>query len=172
MDKASRVLVISGSMGAGKTTVMGEASDLLLARQHRHATIDVDAIAVHGVDESVADRFDLASLRAIYDNCIAAGVSDIVAAAAVESDEAANRLREVFAASTVTICRLTATEHTLQDRLRVREPGMRQQEFLDRSRMLDRTLSDAAIEDFVVDNDDRSVTDVATDVLIRAGWIT
>src|SRR5688500_7102899 len=36
-----RVLVITGSMGAGKTTVMGEVSDLLAARGVRHAALDI-----------------------------------------------------------------------------------------------------------------------------------
>ena len=40
-----RVIVITGSMGSGKTTVLGEASDLLTARGVVHAAIDGDALA-------------------------------------------------------------------------------------------------------------------------------
>ena len=62
-----KVLVISGSMGSGKTTVLGEASDLLAAAEILHAAIDLDTLALghlpaaasHDllVDESVADQF-------------------------------------------------------------------------------------------------------------------
>ena len=40
------VLIVTGSMGAGKTSVMGEASDLLAQRQIVHAAIDLDALGV------------------------------------------------------------------------------------------------------------------------------
>src|SRR5262249_32085062 len=46
---AQRLLVITGSMGAGKTTVMAEAGDLLSARGVVHAAIDLDGLAIaHG----------------------------------------------------------------------------------------------------------------------------
>jgi adenylate kinase len=34
------LLIITGTMGAGKTTVLGEASDILALRQIPHAAID------------------------------------------------------------------------------------------------------------------------------------
>ena len=40
------LLIITGSMGAGKTSVLGEASDLLVRRQIAHAAIDVDALGL------------------------------------------------------------------------------------------------------------------------------
>jgi|SRR5688572_11422953 len=40
-----KVLVISGAMGTGKTTVLGEVSDVLAARAIPHAAIDLDAVA-------------------------------------------------------------------------------------------------------------------------------
>src|SRR5690349_23304571 len=43
---AAAVLVISGSMGAGKTTVLGEASDLLAASGIEHAAIDLDTLSI------------------------------------------------------------------------------------------------------------------------------
>ena len=41
------VLVITGSMGSGKTTVLGEASDILSAANVAHAAIDVDALGIY-----------------------------------------------------------------------------------------------------------------------------
>jgi ABC-type uncharacterized transport system fused permease/ATPase subunit len=37
-------LLITGSMGSGKTTVLSEASDLLTVRNIPHASIDLDAL--------------------------------------------------------------------------------------------------------------------------------
>ena len=38
-----KALVITGSMGSGKTTLIGEISDLLAMRGVAHAAIDIDA---------------------------------------------------------------------------------------------------------------------------------
>ena len=59
---------------------------------------------------------------------------------------------------------------TMQRRLRTREPGMLQQTFLARARELDDILARAHLEDFCVANDNRSVTDVAAEVLKLADW--
>ncbi len=40
------LLVITGSMGAGKTSVLGEASDILTLRHIPHAAIDLDAFGL------------------------------------------------------------------------------------------------------------------------------
>ena len=47
---------------------------------------------------------------------------------------------------------------------------MLQQTFLARARELDGILEQARLEDFCVANDNRSITDVAAEVLKRAGW--
>jgi len=40
------LLIITGTMGAGKTAVMAEASDILTRRQIVHAAIDLDALGL------------------------------------------------------------------------------------------------------------------------------
>jgi hypothetical protein len=50
MDHDVKVLVISGSMGSGKTTVLGEASDLLTMANILHAAIDLDYLAIKSPD--------------------------------------------------------------------------------------------------------------------------
>ena len=54
-----RVLVISGSMGAGKTTVMGEASDILSARGVAHAAFDLDALGIVLLPDPLSGSFTL-----------------------------------------------------------------------------------------------------------------
>jgi hypothetical protein len=48
---------------------------------------------------------------------------------------------------------------------------MHQEQFVTRSRTLDAALDAAHVEDFTTLNDERNVTDVAHEVLRRAGWI-
>ncbi len=59
----------------------------------------------------------------------------------------------------------------MRQRIRVREPGMLQQKFVTRVAELEASLDATGVEDFSVDNDSGSVTDVAREVLVRAGWL-
>jgi hypothetical protein len=61
---------------------------------------------------------------------------------------------------------------TMQGRIQIREPGMLQTTFVTRVARLDALLDQAGVEDFSIENSGRSVTDVARDVLVRAGWLS
>ncbi len=87
-----------------------------------------------------------------------------------DRDELTN-LRAVFLNAKIIVCRLVASVATMQERLRVRETGLRQQEFVERSAVLDVGLSRAAIEDFTLQNESRNVTEVAREMLERANWL-
>ena len=158
-------------MGAGKTTVMGEASDLLTARGIRHAAIDLDAIYLPLLPEPLSRQVQLRNFAAISKNCRDAGIDMFLLAVAVESSDVVADLRMAFSADTITIARLIAPLETMAARLRVREPGIKQDEFVGRSRTLDGILTAAALEDYTVNNDGRPVTAVAQELLERAGWM-
>ena len=70
-----------------------------------------------------------------------------------------------------TVCRLIAPLDTMMARLQTREVGIRRQEYLDRSRVLDAILDAAGVEDFRIANHGQSVTAVAQEVLVRSQWI-
>jgi hypothetical protein len=154
-------LVISGSMGSGKTSVLGEASDLLTARDVAHASIDLDAIGTAGVPDDVSRRVTLDSLAAIDTTVRDAGLDRLLIAEAVDSRATVERLRLAMPESQIVVCRLTAAIPTMQARLRVREPGMLQARFVAHAAELEGVLDSFALEDFRVSNQDRSITDVA-----------
>lgn len=167
------ILLISGSMGAGKTTVMGEASDLLADAGIGHATLDFDCLGQMHPAESDDSGAGLAfrNLKAIWPNYEAAGVRRMLIAAAVEDKAELTEYRAAIPNAKITVCRLLAPTATLHDRLRVREPGIWQARFLARATELDGILDDARVEDFVVDNGPgRDITEAATEVLRKAGW--
>jgi predicted kinase len=168
----TRVIVISGSMGSGKTTVLGEASDILRAASMPHATIDLDAIGTALLADDVSREITYRNLEAIYGNLMRVGLTRVLLAEAVESRHDLERLRAAMPRSNVIVCRLTAAIETIRDRLRVREPGMLQNQFLARAVELERALEKADVEDFTIVNDQRPITDVALEVLRRTGWIS
>ena len=165
------VIVLTGSMGCGKTTVLGEASDILFGERAPHAILDLDAIGTVLLAGDAAQDLNLRNLGAIYGNFVDAGIRRVLLAEAIETRTELERLRQVLAGAQLVVCRLTAALDTMERRLRLREPGMHQDRFVMRSRMLQETLEAAKLEDFTVVNDGRRVTDVAREVLQRAGWI-
>ena len=167
----ARLLVVTGSMGAGKSTVMAEASDILTAAGIVHAAIDLDGLAI--VHDAGRRGGDLAyvNLQSVWRNFAADGIDALLVAAALETRADLDRLRAAVAAESVVVCRLRASLVVMQARVRVREPGMLQAQLVDRVAMLEQVLDAAALEDFSIENDGVSVTAVARDMLVRAGWL-
>jgi len=165
-----KVLVISGSMGAGKTTMLGEASDVLTARGIVHAAIDADGLSNGNLPD--ADALQDQNLRAIVANYVAADVSHFLLAEALDSPAKRAARGEAFGDAHLVVCRLIAPVEEMQRRVRLREPGLLQETFVARVAELDSRLAAARVEDFSMANEgSRSVTEIAAEMLTRAGWI-
>ncbi len=165
------LIVITGSMGSGKTTVMAEASDILMTRDMMHAAIDLDALSIAHVPGTELTDLVYRNLSSVWTNYAALGIDRLLLAAAVENPAELNKIRAVFPDPAMVICRLTARLKTMEERVSVREPGMLHDTFVARVAELDAILDAARLEDFSLPNDDRPVSDVATELLTRAGWI-
>ena len=60
----------------------------------------------------------------------------------------------------------------MQERVRVREPGIWQQKYVDRVAVLEARLDAAAVENFRLLNDGaRSITELGEEILKRTGWL-
>ena len=167
------LLLISGAMGSGKTTVLSEASDLLKQADVSHAAIDLDWLSImHPSSGQQSERLMFANLAALWSTYAAAGAERLLIARVVENRSELQRYRDAVPGAEPVVCRLTASLDTMQSRLRVREPGMIQAQIVARAGPLADTLRRARAEDFTVDNGDgRSITDVAREVLAGAGWL-
>lgn len=167
------LLLITGTMGAGKSTVMAEASDLLTMRQIEHAAIDVDTLAVAHLSSMPSnDDAMYANLECVCRNYARLGVRRFVLAQALENRSNMERCRNATSAESVVVCRLTASIAKLQQRVKQREPGIMQAQFIARVEALNAILDRAGLEDFTLANEDRSVTEVAREMLMRAGWLS
>jgi hypothetical protein len=168
---AKSVVVISGSMGSGKTSVLGEASDLLTANGIVHAAIDLDAIGAAHLPRGAADDVRHRNLAAICRNYAAEGVAQFLLAGAIEDAQELDRIRLAAEAATVVVVRLTARLETMQARIRTRETGMLQSFFVARVAELDDILDRSHLERATVSNDGRLLTEVARELLVIAGWL-
>ena len=79
------LLIITGTMGAGKTAVLAESSDILAQRQIVDAAIDLDALGLsHLPSAARSDGVMYDNLRSICKNYVDLGVQRFLVARAIE----------------------------------------------------------------------------------------
>jgi len=167
------LLIITGSMGSGKTSVLAEASDILTLRHIVHAAVDLNALGLAHLPSAAGnDGVMYRNLESVCRNYAELGVTRLLLARAMEDRAELELCRTVVLAANTTVCRLTAGMSTMRQRIKMRESGLLQQQFVDRVAILDAILDRAALEDFAVVNEDRFLGDVAQEMLIKAGWIS
>ena len=160
-------------MGAGKTVVLGEASDILAQRRIVHAAIDVDALGLsHLPYVGGSHAVMYANLQSICRNYAASGVERFLVARAIEDAAELKVCREAIAAANTLVCRLVASIEAMRRRVEGRETGILQREYVARVAKLNTILDHVRLEDFVVANENRSLTEVAREMLVKAGWVS
>jgi hypothetical protein len=165
------LLIITGTMGAGKTIVLAEASDILALRHIAHAAIDLDAIGLaHLPSAGGNDGVMYRNLRSLCENYASLGVERLLLARAIEGPAELELCRKAVSAASIVVCRLTASVEAMEKRVKMRESGISQREYIARVAKLNVILDRARLEDFSVTSENRSVTEVAEEMLVKAGW--
>jgi adenylylsulfate kinase len=170
-DCMEHVLLITGSMGAGKTSTLYEASDLLIERGIVHAAIDLDSLGVGHLDGAARAEVALRNLAAVCANYASAGVTRLLAAGAIETRAELEQIQQAARAGATLVCRLRATPEVMEKRIAGRESGIFAGRYLARVRVLDEILAAAALEDFSIDTTNARITGVAEELLNRPAWI-
>ena len=159
-------------MGAGKSAVLAEASDILAQRGIVHAAIDLDTLGLGCLaDGRSLDQVMYRNLGSVCENYRAAGVKRVLLARAVESRVELEMCLRAVSAERVSIGRLVASLETMQRRVSRRELGVGREQYVARVEKLEMILDSARLENFAISNEDRPVTDVANEMLVKAGWI-
>lgn len=184
----TRVLVINGTMGAGKTTIMGAAHTLLSDAGAHVAMIDADYLCQADPtppDDRFNERLLFKNLTAIAPNYREAGMGLVIVARVIEDAGGRDQFARAFADATgapslatppagpaqVAVVRLEASEPTRQARLKEREPAAFYEGFA-KHRTVELAESIAALDadDAIVVNDGRPAPDVAREVLDAVDW--
>jgi hypothetical protein len=167
------LLIITGTMGAGKTTVLGEASDILALRHIAHAAIDLDALGLAHLPSAASnDGVMYRNLQSVCENYSSLGVRRLLLARALEDRAELELCRGIISATNTVVCRLTASIEAMQQRVKMRESGVSEGEYVARVAKLNVILDRARLEDFTVSSESRSLTEVAHEMLVKAGWIS
>ncbi|MFF1839881.1 hypothetical protein ACFVXE_37855 [Streptomyces sp. NPDC058231] len=171
---AAGALLITGTVGAGKTSVADSVGTLLTDAGVPNAVIDMDWLS-RCRPAPPDDRFNFAlllrNLRCVAGNYLDAGATRLVLAGVVEDADDRARCAEAVGVG-LSVCRLRVRLPVVRQRLTRRhadEPDALRWH-LDRSGELDGILERAGVEDFTVDATDRSVEQVAAAVIDAADW--
>jgi gluconate kinase len=172
-DERVRALLLTGTVGSGKTAVAAEMGLLLEESELPSAIVDLDWLGwVHlGASFDGVERLIAENLAAIWPNLRSAGVRRLVLVRALQRREAVDGLRWALPDAGLTVVRLLASRATVEERLRRRDTGAVLEEHLMQTLLMAESMDRAALEDFQVENDDRPVRDVAAEILNLAGWV-
>lgn len=173
MGAMESLLIITGTMGSGKSTVLGEASDILAQRNIAHAAIDLDALGLaHLPSAARNDGVMYRNLQSVCENYAAHGVTRLLLARALEGRGELDQCRSAVSATHTVVCRLVASIETMDQRVKLRELGISRRGYIARVAELNAILDRAQLENFTITNENLSVTEVAHELLLKTGWIS
>ena len=173
MGPMDSLLIITGTMGAGKTSALGEASDILALRGITHAAIDVDSLGLALLPSGASSNGAMyRNLQSVCENYSSLGVTRPLLARAIEDSAKLELCGGIVSASNTVICRLTASIEVMEQRVRLRESGISQRHYVARVANLNTLTELRSYETFTITNENRPLTDVAHEILLKAGWIS
>lgn len=168
-------VLLSGTVGAGKTTAAHALSELERSQVRAHAVVDLDQVRLlypAPAGDPFSHEVELANLRDLARNYRAAGAQRLVLAGVVEDPAELPRYVDALGGKRLLLCRLTVDPEVVRERLRRRhrdEPDALVWH-LARTVELTRVLDEAPFEDVRIDTTDRTPDAVARDVQRAARW--
>jgi len=169
------LLVVTGSVGVGKTTIGSELTNVLEAMGIAHSFVDLDGLTMtfpRPPDDRFGDGLALANLQAVWSNCRGRGSKNLIVARVLETPDYLDRLQQATDLSEIVVCELTASKTTLIDRVRSREVGSGRLWHERRTLELADSLAELELATFSVTTDNRQPPDIAAEIAERVNWTT
>jgi adenylylsulfate kinase len=167
------VVLITGTVGSGKTALAADVGELLADKEPSTAIIDLDWLGWINATRRgplSMDHLILSNLAAVWPNFQAAGAGRLVLARTLLNRELVDGLHDAIGPVSLTIVRVTASAGTIAARLSDRDTGAVLTEHLAEATEFARVLDEIRAEDFQVSNDGRPIREVSEEIVARAGW--
>ena len=137
-----------------------------------HAAIDLDSLGLALLPSASSDGAMYRNLQSVCENYSALGVRRLLLARAIEDCAELELCSGIASASNTVVCRLTPSIEVMEQRVRLRESGISQRNYVARVAKLNTIIDRAHLENFAITNENRPLTDVAREMLLKAGWIS
>ncbi len=167
------VLLLTGSVGVGKTSVAGTLSGLLTAERIPHAVADMDWLRYCyplSANDPYNTALGLRNLAAVWTNYHAAGAHCLITTTVVESRADVLAVQQVIPGAAVFVVRLRASLPTILRRLAARETGEGLQWHQQRAAALVTQMERTKLEDLLIDTEDKAIDVVAAEIRHSSGW--
>jgi hypothetical protein len=169
------VLVLTGPVGVGKSTVLSEIARLLAQANVPHAAVDLASIGRAwpvAEDDRWNERLIHRNLACMWANFRDAGAERLVLARVLEARSLLRLVEAAVPGAAISVVRLRASLPVLETRIRHREHGKDPTWYLEVAAYLVDKMEHPGIADYVLDNEGRSVADVAELALRQVGWLS
>lgn len=169
-----QAIIITGPVGAGKTTVMATLADVLEQHSQPVAAIDMDMLRWFYPRQpgdpfgGFVGRQHLAFMAANYRTL---GISTLVVADVIENYHDREAMVEALPGFTVQVIRLQVPMDLIDQRLRQRDSGEHLQWCLERAPELQHIMEAANVGDTVIDVGTRTPWEIANEIARRLGLI-
>jgi hypothetical protein len=174
MARQVPVLLLTGVVGVGKSVVTGEASRLLREAGIPHAMVDLAVIGTcwpTPPDDPWNEDLIHRNVACMWANFQRAGAGRLLLCRVLEARSLLTQITDAVPGAVITVVRLRAPLEAVRARIVARESGRDPQWYLDAADYLAGRLEDARVEDYVVDNYDRTAKEAAAEVLRVTGWL-
>jgi adenylylsulfate kinase len=174
VDDGLRALLLTGTIGSGKTALATEAGELLGERGTGTAVIDLDWLGwFHAPARSSVVLGDLIArnLDAVWPAFREAGATRVILSRMVLSASEVDAFRRALPGVDLTVTRVIASAPVIEERLRRRDTGSILEGHLVEAAAMTAQLDELGIEDLRIDNDGAPIREVALDLLRRIGWL-
>jgi predicted kinase len=168
------VIVVTGPVGVGKTTVAVAISELLDGVGMAHAMVDVDQLRwcyPAPADDPFHMMLGLRNLAAVWANYRAEGAQCLILADVVERRADVTRYREAIPGAAILVVRLQASLSTIEGRLAGREAGAGLDWHRRRAAELIALMERNRAEDILIDTEEKSAVAIAQETIARAQWL-
>jgi predicted kinase len=170
-----QTVVLSGTVGAGKSTVATALVDELLARGYRATSIEVDELAHRGppspIDDPFNERAVVRELESVVPNLRELGIEVLVLPRVVETQSQRQAYADALAGP-LRVVRLDASADTRRRRLVERhDAGPDRDWHLARTDVLADALLTCGAEDLSVTNEGRPASVVAAQIAEALGLL-
>ncbi len=159
-----RALLVTGSVGAGKTAVLLALGELLAEREEPYALVDLDWLCWANAPEATPQELLVDNLQLVRETFARSGVTRLALCRYVRNEADVAAIRSA-AGGELTVVALDAPRAVLEARLRSRDTG---RELAEHLAELERGATE--LDCPVVSTGEGSPADAARRVLAAAGW--